>query len=131
MATLHTRGVGGRGLITPCPRFVGCRCGDVEGEREGTASGRFLHRRSPLGTAVFKGWTRKSNVACFKRPVPQKFSTVEKEPCKFPPAKFTSLFRRPSFSTVYQVFFFFFFFQGRIRTVSDRVSPTARHVVQR
>lgn len=78
------------------------------GEREGTASGRFLHRRSPLGTAVFKGWTRKSNVACFKRPVPQKFSTVEKEPCKFPPAKFTSLFRRPSFSTVYQVFFFFF-----------------------
>lgn len=90
---------------------------------EGTASGRFLHRRSPLGTAVFKGWTRKSNVACFKRPVPQKFSTVEKEPCKFPPAKFTSLFRRPSFSTVYQVFF-----PPLLRRCPIRVS-LLRHVV--
>lgn len=113
MATLHTRGVGGRGLITPCPRFVGCRCGDVE-ER-----GR---EREPLPGVSCIGdrlWGRR----CSKGGRVNRTLHVLKGPCRrnFQRWKKSHVnFHRPNLHrySVGQVFprfirFFFFFFFPR------------------
>lgn len=104
VATLHTRGVVGEGvqvagLITSCPRFVVC-----------VAEGDPLPAGSCIGDRLWgrrcsKGWTRKSNVACFKRlghPCRRNFQRWKKSDVNFH-RPFTSLFRRPTF---YQVYFF-------------------------
>lgn len=110
MATLHTRGVGGRGLITPCPRFVGCRCGDVEGrgrEREPLPGVSCIGDRL-WGRRCSKGGRVNRTLHVLKGPCRRNFQRWKKSHVNF---------HRPNLHrySVGQVFprfirFFFFFF---------------------